>query len=853
MGRYLQSLVFILFAFCWAHAEEESSVGVNLDEMKKQIKKEAKDFEPLKPESKDKKFEKIEVTGSHIKRIDVEGPSPVLTIDQDDITRSGFNSVSDILRNVGASSFGSFREHSGQVGAGTAAVNLRGLGQVRTLVLLNGQRLPTDAASGAVDLNIIPMGAVERIDILKDGASAIYGSDALGGVVNIITKKNFSGTEINLMNSATEMRGGERRSIGITNGYNKGRLSMTNVAYFRHNERILSQDRPWSKYGRSTYSTDPSYKKDGDSNYTPSASCDPSMVLADGRCSYNFGDENWEMPYVTQGSVMNEMNYEISDNLTAFSRFSYSYKQSEWSFAPAYTDSLMAEDPNNPGEKVRVRMRIGELGNRRSNSKTNAGMALVGMRGYLGDSTWDWETNLSYNKIDRKERRQGYILMSDLQKAVDNGTYRPLDPNGDRGSLTGLSYDPQQNSVSENTYFNAKASGELGDIGAGPVMMAIGVSALRELYRDAADNRTLNGDVINIASSAGGGARNSLSAYSELSTQFVENLESVAALRYDHFDGFGSTVNPKLGFRYLPWKEVMFRSSVGTGFKAPQMQKLFSAQTAGRSGFVDQVACNELGGSACNFQQNPVVIGGNKDLKQERSLSFNLGTVIQPTKTHSFGVDFWYYNIKDQVEETDYGALTRAEAAGVDISKYGASATRDPVTKELIGQGLYAPYLNISSTETQGIDVNYDGKVMTTVGDFRLRFRHSHMIYYKTEPFPGNGVIDRIGLNGRPQWRNNTTLFYAPNANHEFSLLARTIASNAKRIASRGRYPTYTELDLRYSLDVASLDGRFTFGIRNLLGSIPPFDDSNPYDADINFRLYNERGRSAYLGYKQVF
>jgi outer membrane receptor protein involved in Fe transport len=110
-----------------------------------------------------------------------------------------------------------------------------------------------------------------------------------------------------------------------------------------------------------------------------------------------------------------------------------------------------------------------------------------------------------------------------------------------------------------------------------------------------------------------------------------------------------------------------------------------------------------------------------------------------------------------------------------------------------------------------------------------------------------------VGLNGRPQWRNNTTFFYYPHPNHEISVLARTIAENAKRIPTRGNYPTYTELDLRYNWNVESWNGRLTFGVRNLLGSLPPFDDSNPFDADINFRLYDERGRSAYLGYRQVF
>jgi iron complex outermembrane receptor protein len=143
-----------------------------------------------------KKVEKIQVTGSHIKRIDIEGPSPVQTIDKQELDETGYNSVADVLRNVSANSFGSRREQAGSTVAGVAEVSLRGLGASSTLVLMNGRRLPTDGVTGAVDLNLIPMAAVERVEILKDGASAIYGSDAIGGVVNIITKRDYVGTEM---------------------------------------------------------------------------------------------------------------------------------------------------------------------------------------------------------------------------------------------------------------------------------------------------------------------------------------------------------------------------------------------------------------------------------------------------------------------------------------------------------------------------------------------------------------------------------------------------------------------------------------------------------------------------------
>src|SRR5690606_19034820 len=138
-------------------------------------------------------------TGSRIQRADVEGALPITVIDRMDLELSGEISVADFLRTTTFNSFGSFRPQSGSSAQSFAEVSLRGLGGSRTLILIDGRRAPTAPMVGqGQDLNAVPLAAVERIEILSDGASAIYGSDAIGGVVNIITRKDFSGVEITL-------------------------------------------------------------------------------------------------------------------------------------------------------------------------------------------------------------------------------------------------------------------------------------------------------------------------------------------------------------------------------------------------------------------------------------------------------------------------------------------------------------------------------------------------------------------------------------------------------------------------------------------------------------------------------
>ena len=219
-------------------AQESETHEVNSAEVADPVPK-------VNSESK-KGAEKITVTGSHIKRIQVEGPSPVEILDREYLDKTGHNSVSDVLRDITASSFGGSRERSGSATADVATVNLRGLGASRTLVLMNGRRLPKDSIGAATDLNNIPFAAVERIEILKDGASALYGSDAIGGVVNIITKKNFDGFafttsgSFNAEDIGERFEAGSRISGSATYGVDSENLQWITVLNYRKNADYVS-------------------------------------------------------------------------------------------------------------------------------------------------------------------------------------------------------------------------------------------------------------------------------------------------------------------------------------------------------------------------------------------------------------------------------------------------------------------------------------------------------------------------------------------------------------------------------------------------------------------------------------
>lgn len=201
--------------------------------------------------------ERIQVTGSRLNRTDMEGALPVTVISRDDLDASGDISVADFMRDTNFNSFGSYQSTSGSSGGGAAQVSLRGLGASRTLILIDGRRAPTTPILGSgQDLNSIPMAAVERIEILSDGASAVYGSDAIGGVVNIITRKDFDGVSFTYGVGRPTNEGGDTEEMSVLIGSSNAKSRVLFGASMNSRDVIYTRDRDYwySAPGASTYS-----------------------------------------------------------------------------------------------------------------------------------------------------------------------------------------------------------------------------------------------------------------------------------------------------------------------------------------------------------------------------------------------------------------------------------------------------------------------------------------------------------------------------------------------------------------------------------------------------------------------
>ena len=300
--------------------------------------------------------ERIEITGSRIKRVDAEGALPVTSIGRAEIEASGATSVAEFMRTIPFASTGNFRPQSGSSAQSFAEIDLRGLGSARTLVLIDGRRAAKGPMVGdAVDLNIIPMAMIERVEVLTDGASAVYGSDAIGGVVNFITRKDYQGLELMLGATKPSVKGGDRSEGSATIGIQgpKGRLIAG--ASFSQRDIIFAKDRPWtvnrgaSVYGNNYTTNDPVIGDRFDFTAIPGGCNDTNFYTVGASCRYDFTAVAADEASVRNSSVFARGEYQITDNWTGYLGASVGRVDSFGRYAPTpgYLQ-IAADSPQNP-------------------------------------------------------------------------------------------------------------------------------------------------------------------------------------------------------------------------------------------------------------------------------------------------------------------------------------------------------------------------------------------------------------------------------------------------------------------------------------------------------------------------
>ena len=402
------------------------------------------------------KLETIVVTGSRIRRVDLETSSPVVTIDKAAIEQSGKLTVGDLVQEMPAISGAATnpRVNNGG-GTGAATVSLRGLGSNRTLILINGRRLITGGF--ASDINAIPASLIERIEVLKDGASAVYGSDAIGGVVNFIMRENYQGAEFSTDYGISDRDDGERKGVNFTFGHTSDRGSIMGGVNYNKYDAISSADRDYSK--DATYLYSGSVSKRGSSRNPNGRIVLPSALatqfgcgavtkktgttgtsLSDYRCyngatdSFNYQKVNLVLTPQERTNAFLLGNYKLTDGVEAYMQILHNKTTSNFAIAAlpfdATTDGVIVSKNSyyNPfgvdfGTAGAIngnglRSRFTGLGQRRGNYTTTTDQAIAGLKGTIGDTSWTWDASFNYGHYSQLRASQGYVYYEGLKSAL---------------------------------------------------------------------------------------------------------------------------------------------------------------------------------------------------------------------------------------------------------------------------------------------------------------------------------------------------------------------------------------------------------------------------------------------------
>lgn len=403
------------------------------------------------------------VTGSRIRRVDLETASPVYTLDRSTIEQTGVTTLGDLIQSVpsiaGAATNPQVNNGGGD---GSSNVSLRGLGSSRTLVLLNGRRLGAlSQANGAVDVNLIPINMVERVEILKEGAGAIYGSDAIAGVVNFITRTDYEGSEVSLDYGVSKEDDGERKSASLSWGTSSDRGGIILGANYNQQDGVSAGDRDFAKDALYLYGVYGVFS--GGSSRTPTGRISftagsplatqfgcGSVTRIDGtagdslddfRCFtaddlYNYQPLNLVLTPQERGSVFTFANYDLTEGVEVFAEVIHNYTTSGFQIAPLPFDSRAdnvvlasnsifnpfgiefgGQNPGPSGLRPNAVWRLESLGNRRSDVDSTTDQINIGLRGNIGASSWSWDVYGGYGRLDQDIAVDGYLFQPSLQSA----------------------------------------------------------------------------------------------------------------------------------------------------------------------------------------------------------------------------------------------------------------------------------------------------------------------------------------------------------------------------------------------------------------------------------------------------
>lgn len=854
---------------------------------------------PDEPESLE--LERIAVTGYSIKRVDTEGPAPVDVYPREQIQRSGVNTLGEFFRDLPQALAPVSEVSQGSSFSGAAYVDLRGIGIDNTLTLLNGKRVAGYARNGAsepfVDVNAIPVAAIERVEILKDGASAIYGADAVAGVVNIILRERFEGLLVDGGYLTTSEGDGEEWNADLVWGWNNEDTSVLATLSWFDKSPVLARDREWtssvdfSDVGgpdlRSFNSTPSTFFPVGSFQSFVDPECGVNPIVADivnhpffGQfCGFNFAQfqqQSYDTQRLSAYAVLKqEFNHQLGGRLEAF----YSERDNLAQIAPTpiFGGNIPAEHPNNPyGQPVELAGRPLDTGNRLFDITADTYRIVAGLEGTAG--IWDWSSDLLFSGNNADTDRLNAVYANRYYAALagmggPNGDlyYNPFgaNPQNDPAVLDWMTANTHFGADSTENAVELEASRFFGNLPGGPIGFAAGAQYREQELDEFADAVERSGLL------AGGNQitqinadRDIFAAYGEFSLPLHPTLEAQVALRYDDYSDFGNTTNPKLGLAWRPTQDWLLRGTWSTSFRPPTFTELFNPPVINPGFFQDVERCEITGAPMdCALREIPTLSVGNTELEPEEGESVFIGTVWSPFFIEGLDIelDYWRFEHTDRIVQLNPQFILDA--------KSNEGVTRAPPSDEDIAIGAPGIILEVTRTfrnsdrlETDGFDfITRYTRETQSAGTFTFLLRYTHVNEYKLAEalvgseqagadFAGKYFNQEFGI---PEDRANLNVNWQMD-NHG---LAATFNYTGDyegpfNVFEDGFFETDTPwivddhltFDLQYSYRINDSGTELRIGCRNCTDEAPPVTFNFQGDG-----LYDYRGALVYARFRYRF
>ena len=772
----------------------------------------------LRGDTRPEELEHVIVTGYVVPRVG-DGPAPVTSLDNSYTQGRGATTVQSVLQSL-PQNVGSFTP-AVSVGwsrvPGASSVNLRGLGENNTLVLIDGQRqvsfpLAQNGTSNFVDINSVPLAAVDRIEILRDGASATYGADAIAGVVNIILKDEYNGADLYTHYGITQRGDGAEYRASLTGGIasklwnDESKFGIISAFDYYERDPIKSSDR--------SFSSNPNHSSQGYNNLSSSIgnrlqtidSSTGNFVLERPGLNgigvkpsdFDQGLPDSMVQYFNVAPYMNlisreqrigdftKIKFEPTNFLRFYDSFSYQHQEENSQIAPTpignFNDLVVpANNPYNPyGQDIPLFYNALDAGPRQNTIAIDTTRNVIGMQLFNLPNNWFIDASYLYAESDLESRNRNFLSISRLQNALsgsvaglagqyynpfrDNSVYRDATNTALINSAKVPIFEQARSSLA---IWNLKSGGELFNLPGGAMTLGLGLEYRDDKIIDHWDKYVQGNDVVGFDGANSSRRRWVRSGYYELTVPILGDkwsflgarlFEVVVAQRYDEYSGFGSVTKPKFSFRYKPSDDFTIRGSYSEGFRAPSIAELFSNQTKiSQLGLIDP--------RTGPLSVIPVISGGNPSLKPELAYSYYLGGVWTPGSkdpAHSLvgflsGLNVYvdYYNIekRNNITSVDPQFILNHE------SLFPGAVVRNAGGAVL---AINDTYQNIGRLETEGFDFGFTYTTKEFVwGKVDFEFNGNYIQRYVIQNLPDQPFIVRAGRYTLPVYRHSAQGFYS--------------------------------------------------------------------------------------------